>query len=135
MKKHKQKNKNKKKKKDFKLEMLHNTIYTLEIEQWDLIMKYAKNNLYSKNGKLLKLNPDIDKEEYIIKQKNDEKKSQKNTINKIKVEHLAAIGLYCNNNKLQYELKKTFGKIKVNESLNEIRARHREFAILSRLLR
>ncbi len=57
--------------------MLHNGIYALEIEEFDLLMKYEKNNLYSKNGKSLNLNPNIDKEEYIIKQKNDEKKSKK----------------------------------------------------------
>eukprot|EP01084_Bolivina_argentea_P204797 349795_1 len=105
---------------DLKAELLNNTVCSIPQKQWDHLLKesfYALQTEYSKKY--------ISREvlSYNIKAENA-----------LTLDHLAAMMTYCNYDMLQAQFSETYRR-RVNESDDELKTRHSNFAHLGRLLR
>eukprot|EP01084_Bolivina_argentea_P033828 62540_1 len=109
---------------DLKQEMLHNSIYPLDMVQYDLAIEKLNHVVWKcERRKLIKskssplLRYDIDDNTDITKQ------------------HLLCIILYCDYDILCTEFSKTFRRKNIVESIKQTKKRNREFANFARILR
>eukprot|EP01084_Bolivina_argentea_P113996 203061_1 len=109
--------------KNLKEEMFDNTICTIGSYQWDILVCKATIHYHSDHAKTLKISVENYKMYEMWK---DEA---------LTIQHLIAMMLYCNQDKLQRRFTETYRKLDVNESDDSLKERHQNYAHLGRLLR
>eukprot|EP01084_Bolivina_argentea_P213259 362246_1 len=116
---------------NLKQELLHNVICVISIEQFDCLLEKAKCLLTS----------GIIYAHRVIESSN---RIQSRNINDelgivayshITIQHLIAVMVYCNLDKLQFKLSKTYRKNACNESDNSLKTRHSNYYHVGKLLR
>eukprot|EP01084_Bolivina_argentea_P218248 370388_1 len=106
-------------------ELLNNGICTISISQWtDLLIK-AKNYLKSGYCRQFEINNDAKEEEDIDMIRFD----------KIKMEHLMSVMIYCGYDLLSHRFCETYRKVSTKESDESLKNRHSNFAHLGQFLR